>query len=165
MKALEKFGDLPTIAEIYSVPRVAAQAMTIGMRPGFSIDIGTLKPDGTPWNLEDDLDYRRLKLWRLEEKPFLLCGSPPCNAFSKIQTWNRSRQHPDRYKEMMRVGRLHLQRCVDLYREQMKEGHYFLHEYPNGSSSVKEPCLESLLREPGVYLVKGPMCLGHDIVR
>ena len=57
MKALELFGDLPSISEVYSVPRVAAQAMTVGMRPGFSIDmcVGTLKPDGTPWNLEDDL--------------------------------------------------------------------------------------------------------------
>ena len=31
MKALERFWDLPTIAEVYSVPRVAAQAMTIGV--------------------------------------------------------------------------------------------------------------------------------------
>ena len=40
----------------------------------------------------------------------------------------------------------------------MRDGPYFLHEYPKGSSSVHEPCLESLLRTPGVYLVEGPMC-------
>ena len=40
----------------------------------------------------------------------------------------------------------------------MKDGLFFLHEFPNGSSSVNEPCLASLLKEPGVYLVKGPMC-------
>ena len=68
--------------------------MTVGLRPGFSIDMGTLKPDGTPWNLEDDKDYRILKAWRNEEKPVLLCGGPPCNAFSKIQTWNYSRMKP-----------------------------------------------------------------------
>ena len=28
--------------------------------------MGTLKPDGTPWNLEDDYDFRLLKLWRGE---------------------------------------------------------------------------------------------------
>ena len=49
-RELRKFGDLPSVSEVYSVPRVAAQAMTVGVRPGFSIDIGTLKPDGTPWN-------------------------------------------------------------------------------------------------------------------
>ena len=92
------------------------------------------------------------------KKTFLLCGSPPCNALSKIQTWNRNRQDPKMYKEMMRTGRLHLQRSCELYRAQMADGLYFLHKYPNGSSSVHEPCLASLLAEPGVYRVKGPMC-------
>ena len=40
----------------------------------------------------------------------------------------------------------------------MADGLYFLHEYPNGSSSVHELCLESLLKEPGGYRVEGPMC-------
>ena len=46
LNALKKFGDLPSVAEVYSPPRVAAQSMTIGLRPGFSINTGTLKPDG-----------------------------------------------------------------------------------------------------------------------
>ena len=74
LNALKKFGDLPSVAEVYSPPRVAAQSMTIGLRPGFSIDTGTLKPDGTPWNLEDDKDFKMLNMWRREEKPVLLCG-------------------------------------------------------------------------------------------
>ena len=94
LNALKRFGDLPSVAEVYSPPRIAAQAMTVGLRPSFSIDTGTLKPHGTPWNLEDDRDFKMLKMWRKEEKPVLLCGSPPCNAFSKIQTWNRSRMKP-----------------------------------------------------------------------
>ena len=132
--------------------------MTVGLRPGFSIDMGTLKPDGTPWNLENDKDYRVLKAWRNEEKPVLLCGSPPCNAFSKIQTWNRSRMKPGTEKELKRTGRLHLTRCVELYRAQMRDGLFFLHEFPKGSSSVQEECLEDLLRTPGVFLIEGPMC-------
>ena len=59
---------------------------------------------------------------------------------------------------MMAAGRLHLQRSCELYRDQMKDGLYFLQEFPNGSSSIHEPCLDSLIKEPGVYLVKGPMC-------
>ena len=133
--------------------------MTVGMRPGFSIDIGNLKPDGIPWNLEDDIDFRLLRLWREEEKPFLLCGSPPCNAFfSKMMEWYRSRMDPKKHKEIMRAGRLHLQRSCDLYRDQIKDGLFFLHEFPNGLSSIYEPCLDSLIKEPGVYLVKSPMC-------
>ena len=108
MMALTRFGDLPSIAEAYSVPRVAPQAMKVGMRRGFSIDIGTINPQtGASWNLEDEAEFKYLKMRRNEEKPFLLCGSPPCNAFSKIQTWNRSRQDLKKHREMMRVGRLH----------------------------------------------------------
>ena len=62
LNALKRFGDLPSVAEVYSPPRIAAQAMTIGLRPGFSIDTGTLQPDGTPWNLEDDKDFKMLKM-------------------------------------------------------------------------------------------------------
>ena len=61
LNALRSFGDLPCVAEVYSPPRVAAQAMTVGLRPGFSIDTGTLKPDGTPWDLESDHDFKLLK--------------------------------------------------------------------------------------------------------
>ena len=86
LNALRKFGDLPSVAEVYSPPRVAAQAMTVGLRPGFSIDTGALKPDGNPWNLESDHDYKLLQAWRREEKPVLLCGSVPCSAHSMIQT-------------------------------------------------------------------------------
>ena len=71
LNALRKFGDLPSVAEVYSPPRVAAQAMTVGLRPGFRIDSGTLKPDGTPWNLESDHDYKLFQAWRREEKPVL----------------------------------------------------------------------------------------------
>ena len=66
---------------------------------------------------------------------------------------------PGRYEEMQREGRLHLERSCQLYREQIRDELFFLHEFPNGSSSVLEPCLEDLLSTPGVYLVKGPMCV------
>ena len=36
----------------------------------------------------------------------LLCGSPPCNALSKIQTWNRSRMKPGTEEELKLTGRL-----------------------------------------------------------
>ena len=81
---------------------------------------------------------------------------PAVQRLFKIQTWNRSRQDPKKHKEMMRVGRLNLQRSCELYRAQMADGLYFLHEYR--SSSVHEPCLVTLLKEPGVFAVKGPMC-------
>ena len=60
MNALTRFGDLRSIAEVYSVPRIAAQAMTVGMRPGFSIDIGTINlKTGASWNLERGVPVRK----------------------------------------------------------------------------------------------------------
>ena len=100
LAALRRFGDLATVSEVYSPPRVAAQAMTIGLRPGFSIDTGTLKPDGTPWDLSNDNDFKMVQLLRKEEKPALLCGSPPCNGFAKVQTWNRSRMKPGSWEKL-----------------------------------------------------------------
>ena len=101
---------------------MAAHAKTVGMKPGFAMDLGTLKPDGTPWNLEDDMDFRLLRLWREEEKPFLLCGSPPCNAFSKMMVFNQSRMDPQKRKKMMAAGRLNLQRSCGLYQDEMRDG-------------------------------------------
>ena len=66
---------------------------------------------------------------------------------------------PGRYAEMQRQGRFHLERSVVLYQQQMADGLFSLHEFPNGSSSVNEPCLDDLINTPGVYLVKGPMCV------
>ena len=61
MQALTRFGDIPSIAEVYSVPRIAAQAMTVGMRPGFSIDIGTISPSTrASWNVENESEFKYL---------------------------------------------------------------------------------------------------------
>ena len=164
LKPVLGISQVPSISEVYSVPRVAAQAMTVGMRRGFSMDIGTINPKtGASWKLEEESEFKYLKIWRDEGKPFLLCGSPPCNAFSKIQLWNRNRQDLKRHKDMMRVGRLHLQRSYELNRVQVADGLYFLHEYPKGSSSVHEPCLESLLKTSQSLCRERPdVLLGHD---
>ena len=65
---------------------------------------------------------------------------------------------PGTEENLKRTGRLHLTRCIELYKEQIRDGLYFLHEFPSGSSSVFEPVLQDLLRTPGVFKVKGPMC-------
>ena len=65
---------------------------------------------------------------------------------------------PGTEENLKRTGRLHLTRCIELYKEQIRDGLYFLHEFPSGSSSVFEPVLQDLLRMPGVFKVKGPMC-------
>ena len=71
---------------------------------------------------------------------------------------------PGTEKELKRTSRLHLTRCVELYRAQMRDGLFFLHEYPGGCSSVFEDCLQDFLRTPGVFQVKSDVFLGHDVL-
>ena len=65
---------------------------------------------------------------------------------------------PGTDEELKRTGLLHLTRSIELYRDQMRDGLYFLHEFPSGSTSVLLPILQDLLKTPGVMKVRGPMC-------
>ena len=38
------------VAEMYSPPRVTAMASTVGMKPGFAIDLTQVDEDGEPWD-------------------------------------------------------------------------------------------------------------------
>ena len=66
---------------------------------------------------------------------------------------------PGTWEKMRKECRLHLERSCELYHEQIKDGLYFLHEFPSGSSSPLEPCLRDLLLRHDVFYVKGPMCV------
>ena len=66
---------------------------------------------------------------------------------------------PGTEEELRRTGLLHLTRSIELYREQIRDGLYFPHEFPSGSTSVLAPVLQDLLKTPGVMKVRGPMCV------
>ena len=76
------------VSEIYSPPRIAAQACTVGLRPGFSIDLVTRKRNGDFWDLSKPEDAREAEALRAEEKPYFLCGGPPCDPFSRLHALN-----------------------------------------------------------------------------
>ena len=61
-----------TISEIFSPPRVAAQAQVAGVRPGFSIDLETQRPDGQFWDLRKASHVHDLFVLLDEEKPKFL---------------------------------------------------------------------------------------------
>ena len=64
---------------------------------------------------------------------------------------------PGTDEELRRTGLLHLIRSIEIYRAQMRDGLYFLHEFPSGSTSVLLPILQDLFKTPGVMKVRGPM--------
>ena len=93
-----------------------------------------------------------------KEEPYLLTGSPPCEAFSKLLNIKLASRDPATVKAKNErvVRRLHT--AIGCYRKQMENGRYFLHEHPDGASSWKDEEVVRLQREEGVFTVEGPMC-------
>ena len=54
---------------------------------------------------------------------------------------------------------MHLEFCVSFYREQLKNGTYFLHEHPAHASSWQIDIVEKFMREPGVMRVICDQCV------
>ena len=93
-----------------------------------------------------------------EEDPFLLTGSPPCEAFSPLQGLNKDRVDPLVREERLSTGRQHLKTACDMYKRQYRRKRYFLHEHPKAAASWKEECVKEVMALPGVMVVQGPMC-------
>ena len=97
--------------------------------PGFALDLTTADADGKLWDFDDKV-MRDRALQRIRtERPMLLIGSPMCTAFS---TWQRiNNMIRDKYVVECERKRavMHLEFCIELYREQMKHGRYFAHEH------------------------------------
>ena len=73
----------------------------------------------------------------LEEKLFLLIGSPPCTAFSSWQALNALRMGWTAQDSRRRRagGELHVWFCCELYKLQAEAGRDFLDEHPANATS------------------------------
>ena len=145
------------VAEIFSPPRVVAIASRYGLRPGFSLDLSVNDEDGMPWDFSKKEQRHKAKSMVIEQKPWLLIGSPPCTMFSILQNLNKNRssgEYEKKYEEAMK----HVGFCIELYKLQIAEGRYFLHEHPLTASSWRLPGMISLLSHPEVACVTSDMC-------
>ena len=149
-----------TVSEIFSPPRVSAQAQLVGLRPGFAVDLETKREDGEHWDLSKDFHIEDLFKLMDKEKPKYLGGSPPCGPFSQLQNLvDAANQVPTSVRAVrLEEGKKHLRTAVQAYRAQMDAGRYFLHEHPKGARSWEEPIVKELRDDPRVYEVTGPMC-------
>jgi hypothetical protein len=96
-----------------------------------------------------------------ESQPELVVLSPPCTEFSRLQDLNRY-LHGDNYRELhdelKRRAVKHLEFCFRFAKMQMRKGRYFLFEHPAGASSWNEPCVQQLLKLPGVEVTEADQC-------
>ena len=145
-------------AEVYSPPRVAAMARTMGLKAGWSLDLATQDHDGRPWNF-NALEMRNRAVRKIiEDQPWILIGSPMCTAFSDMNRINYSRMPKEGVAARMAYGRSHLELCAKLYAIQWEAGRYFLHEHPAEASSWQEECILKILKKQGVVNVVGDQC-------
>ena len=138
------------LAEVYSPPRVATQGKKMGLRVGESMDLTT----GWDFNKEED----RIKAEKRvdEQKPLVRIGSPPCVAFSQLQTLIPDSQ---RKAQQLAEGIRHMEFMAKLYNKQVEGGRVFLHENPANAKSWALPCIRRLMRDLGVYVVEADQCM------
>ena len=87
-----------------------------------------------------------------EERPQLLIGSPMCTAFFTWQRINNLIGCPATVAAENKRAVKHLDFCMELYREQMRHGRYFLHEQPAYASTWQEEVAQKVLSEEGVFV-------------
>ena len=157
MIALFKGLNIIDIAEVFSPPRVVKQGEKIGLTAGTSMDLLT------GWNFELKEDRDRAVKYIRENKPKLVIGSPPCTYFSNLQELNKHNQRFNmewmaRFQDNLEKAIKHIEFCITLYKMQMDEGRYWLHEHPWGAKSWQIPAMEELLKDPRVHVAYADQC-------
>ena len=150
------------VSEVYSPPRVTASVKLLPelrLIPGFALDLTTADVDGRLWDFDEKEMRDRAMAKVKQDRPQLLIGSPMCTAFSTWQRINNLIRDPVTVAGEKRRAVQHLTFCVELYREQLKHGRYFLHEHPAHASSWQEDIIKGLLKEKGVVTATCDQCL------
>ena len=93
------------------------------------------------------------------EEPQLLVGSPLGTEFSTWQRINNKIRDPMIVANELKRAKEHLKFFVELYREQIRGGRYFLHEHPAYATSWQTEEIEKLLNEKSVVRVTCDQCM------
>ena len=156
---VEKFGGRGTdIAEVYSPARVQTHGERFGLTRGMALDLSTYDEKGVCWDFSKAERRATARRRVAEEKPILLIGSPMCRVFSALRTLSNNKRDPEVVKREYTQAMVHLNFCVELYRDQLAAGRYFLHEHPDRAKSWKTEQIEELSKVPGVMRLVGHMC-------
>ena len=123
-----------------SPPRITAELKKHPRRhllPGFALDLTVIDPeDGEPWDFCRPEKREKARQLRRRQKPFLLIGSPACTSFTTWQYLNEAKSKDAEEMRRQRViATIHMDFVASLYREQVEDGLYFLHEHPMWATS------------------------------
>ena len=112
------------------------------------------------WDFNNEQDRADAKRYIDTVKPMMVVGSPTCAAFSQIQTfnWGKNRERDRKLKEALRAGHRHMDFMMEIYKTQMDNGRYFVHENPVGASSWRSRAVEDVQSQEEVLTVTGDQC-------
>ena len=149
------------ITEVYSPPRVGAAARLFpgyNCAPGMAFDLTVADEHGRLWDFDDE--ERQNEAWRRikKEKPTVLIGTPMCTAFSRWHNLSRNKVDPVQRAKDYAKALKHIEFCCRLYKYQMAEGRYFVHEHPIAASSWQESAIVEILNMPSVGKVSCDQC-------
>lgn len=133
-------------------------AKQIGLIGGWSFDLTTTDEYGVPWDFS--IRERREEAWKriTRDQLYMVIGSPPCTAWSQIQDYNWPTMSESQQKAIKDKARIHLKFCAQIYKYQLDNGRYFLHEHPRGAISWLEPLVTSIMNEHRVVCVEADVC-------
>ena len=92
---------------------------------------------------------------RIENNLNFLWRSPSSNEFSSLWSTHAAREISKLKTEKIEPQ---IRDCVQSYKLQMEMQKHFVHERPKDSSSWEMPEVHSLIDDPRVYSIDGPMC-------
>ena len=107
------------------------------------------------WDLS--LEDVRAELRRVQkrEQPELLAGSPPSDDFNSLLNTCVKSQEISKLKTEIEPQK---RTCVQAYKLQMAMQKRFVHEHPKDSASCDMLEVQSLVSDPRVHSIDGPMC-------
>ena len=122
----------------------------------FRLSIGKAIDIKTGWDFRLAEHRAAAEEYHAPHKSRLLIGSPMCTIFSTLQNvspWTSEKQ--DEWVEV----RQHIQFVVKLYRKQLEEGRWFLHEHPTRASSRGLQEVQALAKQKGVAIYEADQCM------
>ena len=143
------------ITAILNPSKFASCATRSGLRQGFAVDLTTARANGTTWDLSLEDDKADLRRVQNREQPELLLGCPSSDEFSSLLSTRAAREISKLKTEKIEPQ---IRACVQSYKMQMEMQKHFVHEDPKDSGSWEMLEIQSLINDPRVYSIDGPMC-------
>lgn len=148
--SLKNFLD--HVGEIYSPPRMTAEAVNHGLKGKLALDLSTGWDFNIPRHRKEALNLIK------KHKPAVLLLSPPCTAFSALRRLSSHKRDPQCVQKELDEAIQHMHFCVSLAQLQIQEGRGFILEQPKTATSWGLDRVQALLDQPGVHQVELDMC-------